>query len=147
MEKRDRLLDKQLAEAEAREGFERRRQAEGVKVGYSGKTTGRVENDSPRPISDVTCKIMSKTGRRSVAVPVSSGELGRTLVGRMFVPDAKPIDRVETLRPTAVAGFTFPDLARKQGDDKDLYDEGDPDEDRDLDQVLVAWFTDDAGFR
>jgi hypothetical protein len=91
MEKRDRLLDKQLAEAEAREGFERRRQAEGVKVGYSGKTTGRVENDSPRPISDVTCKIMSKTGRRSVAVPVSSGELGRTLVGRMFVPDAKPL--------------------------------------------------------
>ena len=63
------------------------------------------------------------------------------------MPGAKAVDRVEVLRPTAVAGFTFPDLARKQGGDKNVYDDGDLDEVRNPDQVLVTWFTDDAGFR
>jgi len=60
---------------------------------------------------------------------------------------AKLVDRVEALRPTAVAGFSFPDLAPKRDEQEDLYDEGDADEDRNPDRVLVAWFTDDAGFR
>ena len=63
------------------------------------------------------------------------------------MPAAKPVDRVEALRPTAVAGFSFPDLAPKRDEQEDLYDEGDADEDRNPDRVLVAWFTDDAGFR
>lgn len=90
---------------------------------------------------------MSRTSRNSLAVPDESGLLEHSPVGWTFVPPTRPTDRVEMLRPERAAGFSFRDLAPEKGENEDLYDEGDADEDRDPDQVLVAWFTDDAGFR
>ena len=66
--KRDELLDKQLAEAETRAASERRRQAEDIEVRFGG-STGYVVNSSRRPISDITCKVMSKVDRHTLATP------------------------------------------------------------------------------
>ena len=65
-EKRYRLLDKQLDEAERRARSEQRQLVEDVEVKFTGKT-GDVVNNSKRPINDVTCKIMSKVDRVSLA--------------------------------------------------------------------------------
>lgn len=57
--KRDELMDRQIAEADRRERSERRRLVEGVEVIFTG-ATGYTDNNSKRPINDITCKVMSK---------------------------------------------------------------------------------------
>jgi hypothetical protein len=128
--KRDGLVDKQLAEAESRAESERRRLVEDVEVLFTGKT-GYVVNDSRRPLNDITCKVMSKVDGLSLATADGCGEVDRGPGGQgwIFLPGAKSASRFETLRPGSRCGFTFKDLAREP------------------DQVLVAWFTDDAEFR
>jgi hypothetical protein len=70
--KRDKLLDRQLTESEARAASERRRQAEDIDVRFA-RSTGHVVNNSRRPIRDVTCKIISKIDRHSMAGPEQCG--------------------------------------------------------------------------
>jgi hypothetical protein len=127
--RRDELLDKQLAEAETRADEQRRQQAEGVKV-RRRSSTGYVINESRRPIRDITCKIMSKVDSQSLASPTESGEVqpGPGHQGWVFL-NAKQTPRLETLRPDARGGFSFPNRPVEP------------------DHILVAWFTDDAGFR
>lgn len=75
--KRDELLDKQLKEAEAREAAGLRKQAEDVKASYAvgpDDVFGYVNNDSPRPITDITCNVMSKADAALIASPDSSAE-------------------------------------------------------------------------
>jgi hypothetical protein len=128
--KRDELLDRQLAEAETRAESERRRLVEDVEVMFTG-TTGYVVNNSRRPLNDITCKVMSKVDRHSLATADGCGVVDRGPGGQgwIFLPGAKPVSRFGTLRPKLRCGFSFKDLAN------------------DPDQVLVAWFTDDAGIR
>jgi len=130
-DKRDELLDRQLAEAETRAMTQRRQQAEGARVTRRGHL-GIVDNMSSRPVMKITCKIMSKVDRHGLMLPNGSGEVAAiaTMPGWRFLPGgSKPTATLEILRPEAHGGFTFPD------------EPGTPD------QVLVAWFTDDAGFR
>lgn len=130
---RDKLMDKQLEEAERREESDRRRLVDDVNVLFNGRT-GDVVNETKRPLTDITCKVMSKVDRHVLATPnwcgaaarVPSGPPGGTWVYR---PGPDPACRFETLRPGARCGFIFKDLNPEP------------------DQVLVAWFTDDAGFR
>lgn len=131
--KRDGLLDKQLAEVDARALADRRRQAEDVEVTWAGAHMGAVVNKSRRPISDVFCKVLSATDSQVVAVPDQAGLLEPVPLpsGRVtynFV-DPKPVAWWERLRPEGRCGFAFTGL--QPGND----------------QLLVAWFTDDAGFR
>ena len=128
--KRDKLVDKQLAEAETRAVSERRQLVEDVEVMFTGKT-GYVVNNSKRPLNDITCKVMSKVDRHGLATADRCGVAVRGPGGQgwMFLPDAKPASRLETLRPKSRCGFSFKDLTNEP------------------DQVLVVWFTDDAGFR
>ena len=130
-----RALQKQLAdaalEADARGLTERRKLAEDVDVHRFGKAFGLIENKSRRPIKDITCKIMSKVDRRTLKNPSESGTALPGVQARSWslAPDAKPVSRIEVLRPRTACGFAFDGLAQEP------------------DQVLVAWFTDDAGFR
>jgi hypothetical protein len=75
--KRDKLLDRQLAEAERRNAFDRRRQAEEVVVEVErrrrrGDLLVIVSNKSRRPIFDVSCQLLdsdvSATNNRSSVV-------------------------------------------------------------------------------
>ena len=128
--KRDLLVDKQLAEAERRAKSERRQLVEGVELIFPGQA-GYVENNSKRPINEVTCKIMSRVDRVSLVAAVGSGEVvdDGVGIGRAFIEEPKPVPSFETLPPGAACGFTFGNLTESS------------------DQVLVAWFTDDDGFR
>ena len=81
--KRDELVDKQIAEAERRARSDRRRLVEDVRVTLSGHT-GYVLNGSWRPVNDITCKVMSRTDRHSLASAVACGEVEAGL--RMAVP-------------------------------------------------------------
>lgn len=126
--KRDELMDKQIAEAERRARSDRRRLVEDVRVTFTGRT-GYVVNDSKRPLNDITCKVMSKVDRHSLATATGCGEVEQVGPGWQFLPGAKKAPRLETLRPRGRAGFSFDDLP------------GGPDE------VAVAWFTDDDGNR
>ena len=79
--KRDQLLDRQLGEAKARELSDQRKQAEGVKASYSVGPSdffGYVENESQRPITDVTCNIMRKSDRTRIASPDSCSKVDRS---------------------------------------------------------------------
>jgi hypothetical protein len=140
--KRDQLLDRQLDEAKARELSDQRKQAEGVKANYAVGPSdffGYVENESLRPITDVTCNVMSKSGGTRVASPDRCGKVvishGAALGGSvqprtMEVPiDDEPGSRYKVLRPGDRCRFTFDGLSN------------------DEDQIVVAWFTDDAGIR
>ncbi len=66
--KRDKLMDKQLDEAERRAESDRRRLVEDVNVLFNGKT-GDVVNNSKRPLTDITCKVVSKVDRHVLATP------------------------------------------------------------------------------
>jgi hypothetical protein len=127
---RDQILAKQLAEAQAREASERRQLVEDVNVLFAGKT-GYVVNDSGRSLSDITCKVMSRTGRHGVATAQACGEVvpGAGGQGWMFLPGAEKTSRLERLRPGSRGGFSF-DVAGSEPD-----------------RVLVVWFTDNDGFR
>ena len=126
--KRDELMDKQIAEAARRARSDRRRLVEDVRVTF-GEHTGYVLNDSRRPVNDITCKVMSRTGRHSLASAAACGEVEQVGAGWMFLPGVKEVSRMETLRPKGGAGFNFADLHTGP------------------DEVGVAWFTDDDGTR
>jgi hypothetical protein len=136
--KRDELLDRQLAEAEARALSERRRQAEGIDVGLTGNgrpriLRGRVVNNSARPVTDITCRIMSRTDASTLATPSETGQIivMEDLGDESdFIPETVPVTHYDTLRPGARVGFLFNGVSNVEPD-----------------HILVAWFTDDAGFR
>lgn len=129
--KRDELLDKQLAEADARALTERRRQAEEVRVSRGRPATGVVVNDSRRPISAITCKVLSAPDGQLLAVPDEARLLEAVplLHGPIMyhILESKSGPQWDRLRPSGRCSLVFTSL-----------------ED---DQLLVAWFTDDAGFR
>jgi hypothetical protein len=134
--KRDKLIGSQLAEAERRAIADRRTQAEDVEITWvlvNNYINGVVENKSRRPITNIACKVMSNVDRSLLKLPDKSGER-QVLIGsngRMmhFTPEFKPLATFGMLRPQATCTFVFDEL------------KGAPD------QVFVAWFTDDAGFR
>ena len=119
------------SEAEARAITKRREQAEDIDLRRSGTSLGLIENKSRRPIRDITCQVMSQVDRHSLRRPSMSGSVVPGVVaGRWdLAPGAKAVSRVEVVRPDSRCGFVFDSLSRE------------------TDQVLVAWFTDDAGFR
>lgn len=131
--KRDELLDRQLADAQARAMSERRFQAEGVELHWWGPDAGVVENNSARPVSVVFCKVMSPSDGQVLAVPEKAGLRERLSLsnGRVqyLTLDSKPGGQWDRLRPGAQCSFAFTGLQQEKA------------------QVLVAWFTDDAGFR
>ena len=139
--RRDELLDSQLEEAKARTRSDRRKQAEGVKVRHkdgAADVSGFVDNESPRPITDVTCKVMSMADGTVIAVPDMRGEsfvTTGTFAGAVqprtleIAPDEQPGERYLNLLPGRHCRFTFDGLHV------------------DPDHIVVAWFTDDAGFR
>jgi hypothetical protein len=139
--KRDELLDKQLKEAEAREAAGLRKQAEDVNASYAvgpDDVFGYVNNDSPRPITDITCNVMSKANAALIASPDSSAQVvishgssaGSVQRRTMEIPvDEQPVPRYKVLRPGERCRFTFDGLTLVE------------------DHIVVAWFTDDAGIR
>jgi hypothetical protein len=126
--KRDELLDRQLEEAERREDSDRRRLVEEVTVLFNGES-GDVVNKSQRPLTDITCKVMSKIDRHVLATPTECGEMAIFQDGKVFLTGTKPGSRIETLSSPGRCTFIFSDLKSEP------------------DHVAVAWFTDDAGFR
>lgn len=138
-EKRDKLMDRQLDDAERRAEADLRRQAEDVEVTWVRMAvgavgiiaTGIVTNRSKRPISRVSCRVMSKVDRALLKLPDECGLIAfmqeTPLSGAMV--DTKPLQEFAVLSPKAGCGFAFKGLPREP------------------DQVFVAWFTDDAGNR
>lgn len=126
--KRDQLMDKQLDEAERREEADLRRLVEDVTLLSTGGA-GDVVNKSKRPLFDITCKVMSKVDRHTLATPAESGEMTVFSDNTVFLTSTKPVSRIETLRAPGRCSFIFKDLKPEH------------------DHVTVAWFTDDAGFR
>jgi hypothetical protein len=123
--KRDKLMDAQLAEAGARTALERRRQAENIELDFM-YSTGRVANNSRRPVTDVTCKVMSNVDRHSLRTANKSGIIVPIEVVDGYVfSDEKDYERVAALRPGASCGFVFGS------------------ESMDPDMVLVTWYSDD----
>jgi len=122
------ILRQQAADAAI---TERRRQAEEVEATSRGTGFGVIENNSRRPITDLTSRVVSRKDGRIVAVPDRSGSVvagvhqGTLRMG----PDAEEVTQVDVLRPQRRCGFAFDSVADDQ------------------DHVFVAWFTDDAGFR
>jgi hypothetical protein len=133
--KRDGLMDKWLAEAKRRSVSERRVQAEDIVIHWSGYEIGVVENSSRRPISRISCKVMSNVDQHLLRLPDECGErvamqgIQSAGVPQHVIVAAKPLQEFKMLRPEASCAFSFKGLADAP------------------DQVLVAWFTDDAGFR
>ncbi len=68
-----------MAEAEAREESDRRRLVEDVNVLFNGEA-GDVVNLTKRPLTDITCKLMSKVDRHVLATPVESGVMATFVV-------------------------------------------------------------------
>jgi hypothetical protein len=134
-EKRDKLLDRQLEEAEARSVAARRSQAEGIKVRLAWDSSNCrvwISNDSPRPVTDVACLLVQKGIKTVVHTPDMSGvalRLGNRLVDPPYVPGTASDPRVRALAPEQSAVFHFDSPNRSE------------------DEIFAVWFTDDAGFR
>jgi hypothetical protein len=142
--KRDELMNSQLAEARETARSAKRGQAEGVIV---QRTVDRgrllfaiVENDSSRPITDITCSVMSRTDGTLIAETERCGQFYMTTASKFgpvaprpggveVMVDEGPVSRYGTLPPGKPCKFSFAAT--------------DVDEDR----IVVAWFTDDAGLR
>jgi hypothetical protein len=90
---------------------------------------GDVYNKSRRPITDITCKLMSKVDRHVLITPDGGGEWIRLSDGKGFMGIYQPVSRWEKLRPGDRCSFRFAGHMPEP------------------DEVLVVWFTDDAGFR
>ena len=88
-----------------------------------------MHNGSGRPISVVTCKVMSTFDRHSLASPTGCGVVEQVAPAWLFQEEPKLLRRLENLLPSSRGGFAFPGLQWEP------------------DQIVVAWFTDDAGFR
>jgi uncharacterized membrane-anchored protein YhcB (DUF1043 family) len=138
-EKRDKLMDRQLDDAERRAEADLRRQAEDVEVTWSRAregaagviATGIVTNKSKRPISRISCKVMSKFDRAVLKLPNESGftPFIQEDAFNSVIVDAKPLREFAVIGPKVSCGFAFKGLPPEP------------------DQVFVAWFTDDAGNR
>jgi hypothetical protein len=138
-EKRDELMDRQLGEAERWAKADLRRQAEDVEVrwlrtkaGAAGIiATGIVTNKSKRPISRISCRVVSKVDGALLKLPDECGFMPFMQEDAFIavMVDTKPLQEFEVLGPKVSCGFAF---------------KGYPPE---PDQVFVAWFTDDAGNR
>jgi hypothetical protein len=126
--KRDELMDKQIQEAERREDLDRRRLVDDVDVLFNGEA-GDVVNKSRRPLTDITCKVMSKVDRHVLATPGRSGTLLSLPGDKVISGGTKPVSRIETLRPGRRCTFIFEGLRHEP------------------DEVVVVWFTGDAGIR
>jgi hypothetical protein len=138
-EKRDQLMDKQLAEADRRADADLRRQAEDVELRWVQRsetaigltTIGIVMNKSRRPINHISCRIMSKIDRKPLKMPdecavmplAQQDDFGGVLV------DKKPLQELPVLGRGENCGFVFNGLVREP------------------DQIFVAWFNDDSGNR
>jgi hypothetical protein len=138
--KRDKLMNRQLAEAERRALSDQRAQAESVivrrSVGQGEQLYGIVENRSARPITNITCTVMSKASGDVVAQAVASGQFtptenlgGPRLSTHRLTFDGRRRTDYGALPPDKPCTFTF---ERVDGHDDDL---------------IVAEFTDGAGFR
>lgn len=137
--KRDLLMDRQLGEAERRAEAEFRRQAEDVEVRWVQRaemakgfvTMVIVTNKSRRPISRIACRAMSNVDGATIKVPDASGVMPQAQedqYGGVMV-DSKPVREFALLGPEESCGFVFNNLRREP------------------DQIVVTWFTDDAGNR
>jgi hypothetical protein len=147
--KRDQLLDRQLAEAEAREKSEQRRQAEDIELAHkrtkafagnagSPARAAYVEafivNNSRRPITGIICKLMSRADG-SVLREADTGGEGVNLrseatdPANWVLPRWGSVTRCEVLAPGSCWAFRFDDLVL--GDD----------------HAIAVWFTDDAKVR
>jgi hypothetical protein len=132
---RDKLIDEQLKEAEARAVSEQRRQAEGVELRFRG-SVAFVLNQSPRPVFDIACSVMSRAALDIVARADKAGAAFDAIVAP-HPPGTEQLELVPpesgwrwaALRPRASCGFIFEGLATAE------------------DHVTVVWFTDDAGLR
>jgi hypothetical protein len=128
--KRDELLNRQLAEAQARAMYERRWQAEDIGVTRWQQRRVYVDNQSRRPISDITCQIVAKADLRTVAQPIKVTEVNASGGTIGFPCGRAQSSRYEKLRPERRCIFDF-DESFTLGDE----------------HIIVVWFTDDAGFR
>jgi hypothetical protein len=144
--KRDQLLDRQLAEAAAREAAEQRRQAEDIELilktrsAFAGDprnparpayVEAYVINNSRRPITGIIGKIMSRADGRVLAEADAGGAAmdvrsGPSAPAAWAVPRWGSVTRCEVLAPGSSWAFRFDDLV--------LAD----------DQAVASWFTDDA---
>jgi hypothetical protein len=107
--KRDDLLDRQLAEANSRALSEQRRQAEDVEADWvagaalEGGYMAHVTNNSRRPVTNITCRIMSTVDWHTMKKPNSSGGLEDSPVAEgmplVFMPRPKPLPWFEMLKP------------------------------------------------
>lgn len=135
-EKRDQLLDQQLAEAERRIEDYRRRGAEGVHLNFRPHhpdALALVTNYSQRPISDVACVVLSGPERTTAAEPDATAFVtpGSEQQGNeLKMPLHWPRSRLCKIPPEGIRAFVFNGLQQP------------PD-----DPLLVIWFTDDAGHR
>jgi hypothetical protein len=123
-DKRDLLMDKQLESL-------LRSQALNVTVHFNYAQL-QVTNNSTHQIGDITAQVMSRSKRRPIAAATSSGVSPMDV---LVVQEMKPIARQESVRPHAMATFQFEGRVRN------------PQVPGDQDEVFVAWFTDDTGFR
>jgi len=136
-------MNSQLAEAREAARSAKRGQAEGVivhrVVGHGRQLFADVENGSSRPITDITCSVMSTKDSTLIAKTESCGQFrvrtsnfGPVAPGPRGVEemvDERPVSRYGTLPPGSPCKFTFATT------------------DVNEDQIIVAWFTDDAGLR
>lgn len=134
--KRDQLLDKQLAEAERRSLYDRRSQAEGVVLfiqPWGMDYAAVVHNKSRRPITDITCSVLSDPGRKTVVEPTETAWVMPSALGPGEAFDLDFIQsgtRYKSLKPDTACAFIF------KGSTADV-----------VEASLVAWFTDDAECR
>jgi hypothetical protein len=112
--------------------------SKGLRGQHSIRDTDQHPPDRRRSIPDVTCKVMSMADGTVIAVPDMRGEsfvTTGTFAGAVqprtleIAPDEQPGERYLNLLPGKHCRFTFDGL------------HADPD------HIVVAWFTDDAGFR
>jgi hypothetical protein len=127
---RDALAQTQLAEANIRAIARQREQAEQIHVSQvaspAGSTFIRVTNNSPRPIRDVTCKIMSRVDDGALAL--STSYMRPDPVGARSMDNSVPGNRIPFIRPSWLARFIFQAVTTP-------------------DRLSVSWFADDADVR
>jgi hypothetical protein len=124
--KRDDLLNLQLEAV-------RRQQAEQIAVFrryYSDQAMGLVSNGSRRPIRKIECKYMSRSDDLPPLVATHCGPVEQvTKEVWRFAGARSALSELANLAAGSTAGFKFPELQESP------------------DQIVVVWFTDDAGSR
>jgi hypothetical protein len=147
-DQRDKMLQIQIEDVMAKARSDRRRQAEGIELrayGHDKESYGLVLNNSRRPITDLTCKLVERpTGeticradRCGAVTTVEQADASYPVTRpRLTWNGERPGSRYPTLLPASKCRFAFEltlDRLELPGDDPLLF--------------LVVWFTDDEGFR